>query len=34
MKIQQLGIQIGSLKCGEKNCITDVPGVKVAKFHA
>lgn len=29
MKIQQLGVQIGKLKSGKKNCITDVTGVKV-----
>lgn len=29
VKIRQLGIKIGKLPVGEKNCITDVPGVKV-----
>ncbi|MEK4700479.1 P1 family peptidase [Solibacillus sp. FSL R7-0668] len=29
MKIQQLGVKIGKLTSGEKNCITDVAGVKV-----
>ncbi|MCH7321668.1 P1 family peptidase [Solibacillus sp. MA9] len=29
MKIQQLGVKLGNLKTGKKNCITDVTGVKV-----
>ncbi|KXH84080.1 P1 family peptidase [Sporosarcina sp. HYO08] len=28
-KIRELGIQVGKFLTGEKNCITDVPGVKV-----
>lgn len=29
VKVRQLGLSIGRLPIGEKNCITDVPGVKV-----
>lgn len=32
MKVQQLGITIGKLKAGTKNCITDVADVKVGHF--
>lgn len=28
-KVRELGITIGRLPVGEKNCITDVPGVRV-----
>lgn len=29
MKVRELGVKIGMLSCGAKNCITDVPGVMV-----